>query len=410
MGRLASPRKRPPRQAAGGPTCCNRPLLLNRGRRRHTDWMALPQLFVVAREGRTDEVRELLLAGADPDERCDPAGDHGAFLSSVTALMAAAASPRSNAATVAAVLEGGADPRAVSAGGVTALWYASGGGTGYPDTGDLDEYHPYRDWGGGDVDRLRLLLDAGLDASEVADNGRTALGEACTVGDPARVALLIERGASVWPAKVTRFAHGLPSPVPKILESMPEFQQDPSGYEPSLVPLFLAAQSGSLECVRLVLSQGFPADFACGRENALNHAKTDEIAELFFGLGLQRVDDRLARDPIDDAFEANRLSAAMAMIRQIADPAERQAVLQQKLINCSGLCMNPSAVRLLIAEGADVNFPDKDLGSALHWSCWQGDGNGGRENSDVEETLRVLLDAGADPNAEARGGTRCMRR
>ncbi len=176
--------------------------------------MELPPLFIAAREGRADEVRELLRHGADPNERRKVVHDHGQFFEGVTPLMVASASPRSNAETVVALLKGGADPFAVSDGEVTALWYAAGGLTGDTKASELEPGHPFHDWGGGDVDRLRLLLDAGLRADEAADNGLTAFGEACSVGDPERVALLIERGASVWPIKVSGSGPQLDLPKP----------------------------------------------------------------------------------------------------------------------------------------------------------------------------------------------------
>lgn len=379
--------------------------------------MDLPPLFIAAQEGRADEVRELLRQGADPNERVKAADDYGAFFEGVTPLMAAAGSRTSNAETVAALLEGGADPFAVSDGEVTALWYAAGGGTGHR-TDDWGEDHPLRDWGGGDVERLRLLLDAGLPAQEAADNGRTALGEACSLGDPARVALLIERGASVWPVPASARHMGddteLAGPLLQVMKQMQELTDalgvapgcasDPDPYEAMTVPLFLAAESGSLECVKLVVDQGFPADFYCEGQNALTSAKTLEIAEYLLDLGLEVKGGRFGFDAIDDAFEEDRPAVAMALIRRIQDPAERQAVIEQKLLMCSGVHMNPEAIRLLIAEGAHVNRLDKAYGSPLHYACWQGDGNGGREDEVTEGALRALLEAGADPNLKAKGG------
>ena len=367
--------------------------------------MDLSPLFTAAQEGRTDEVRELLRQGADPNERVKAADDYGAFFEGVTPLMVAAGSRLSNAEAVKALLEGGADPFAVSDGEVTALWYAAGGGTGHR-TDDWGDDHPLRLWGGGDVDRLSLLLDAGLPAQEAADNGRTALGEACSLGDPARVALLIERGASVWPAKSkqSRPDLGLPKPLQKMLDEMPELQPDPSGFDSFAVPLFLASESGSLECVKVILGAGFPADFRCDGKNALDFAKTVEIAEYLLNAGVKVGKGSFGFDAIDNAFEENRFGVALALIRRVQDPAERQAVIEQKLLMCSGVHMNPEAIRLLIAEGAHVNRLDKDYGSPLHYACGQGDGNGGREDEVTEGALRALLDAGADPNLKAKGG------
>lgn len=367
--------------------------------------MALSELHLAARDGRADEVRELLRQGVDPNMRAKAADDYGAFFEGVTLLMVAVASPRSNAETVKELLEGGADPFAVSDGEVTALWYAAGGGTAYTDYAELDEGHPFHDWGGGDVNRLRLLLDAGLPAHEAASNGRTALGEACAVGDPRRLALLIERGATVWPVKTEQKMPdlGLPKPLQKMLDEMPELQPDPSGFESYAVPLFLAAESGSLDCVMLIVGAGFPADFRCDGKNALDFAKTTEVAEYLLNAGVKVGKGSFGFDAIDNAFEEGRPAVALALVNRIQDPKERQAVIDQKLLMCSGVHMNPLGIRLLLAEGADVNRLDDSYGSPLHYACWQGDGNAGREDELTEEALRTLLEAGADPNMIARG-------
>ena len=49
---------------------------------------------------------------------------------------------------------------------------------------------------------------------------------------------------------------------------------------------------------------------------------------------------------------------------------------------------NADAVRNLLASGADVNAPQSDGTTALHWASYHDD----------TETAELLLDAGADPN------------
>ena len=364
-------------------------------------------LFIAAREGQADEVRELLAQGADPNSLHEGAYDHGAFLHRVTPLMTAVGSPRSNAATVQALLEGGADPFAVGSGELTALWFAAGGGTGYAltpeNTADMAPDHPYWNWGGGDVERLRMLLDAGLPADETSDNGRSAFGEACSLGDFSRATLLVERGASVWPAK-SRADY----PEPEFMRTLPEdlrkdLAPDSSGFSSYSVPLFKAAEAGDLDLVRFILDHGFPFDFTCDGNNALNYAGSVEVAEHFLDLGLTLKEGRFGFDSVDDLFEADRNEVAMAVLNRIPDPRVRKSQIQLKLLMCSGVRMNPKAIRLLLAAGADANLPDKGYGSPLHYACWQGDGNCGRENVVVEETVRTLLEAGADPNLLARG-------
>lgn len=343
----------------------------------------------------------MLAEGIDPDFRMPAETDHGAFLEQVTPLMVAVATPKATPEIVQALLSHGADPFAVSAGEVSAVWYASGGGTGYPLTDghlkELEQDHPYRHWGGGDAERLKLILDAGGDPNEFADNGRSCVFEACSVGDPARLRLLIERGAKVGPACPPT---SVSSTITEALgKKMAETLRDMlAGSIHQLVPLFAASSAGSLDCVKLIVEAGFPADFDLAGENALTEVGSVEVAEYLWIQGVRPRAGTFGFDAIDDAIEADNLPV-LGFLLSKADPA----TIQQKLLTASGVRMNPRAVRLLLDLGADANWPDKDYGSPLHYACWQGDGNNGRENEVVEETVQALIYAGADPNFLARG-------
>jgi ankyrin repeat protein len=332
------------------------------------------RLFAASREGRADEVAGLVAQGADVNTRHPKYCDHGAFLDGFTPLMWAVASPRSNAATVKALFDAGSDVFAVSDGEVTALWYAAGGGTGYPLTPenlkDLDEGHPFRDWGGGDVERLRLILDAGANPNEASDNGRTAVVEACGIGDADRLRLLIERGASVGPTKEGKkwsFA----------------------------IPLFEAAEAGNAECVRLILDQGFPANTLCQGESALDVAGSVEAAQVLWDAGCRPTNGRFGFDSVDNALDSGRTAVAEFLLGKVVE-SDRPAYLNAKLLTASGVHMNPDSVRLLLRLGADPNYAgDTGLGTPLSYCCWQGDGNGARENETVSQTLEVLISSGA---------------
>lgn len=294
--------------------------------------------------------------------------------------MIAAGSPRSNLATLDALLEAGAEPLRTATGGVTAAWYAAGGGTRYPLTpkhlSELGPDHPFRNWGGGDAARLERLLDLGADPNERAGNGRSMLGEACGVGDPKRVELLIRRGAQV------------------------------SRVAPYEVPLFLAAEAGSVDCVRLLLGAGVPANLVHESDNALQHASTPAVMEILWESGVRPVDGAWGRDPLDVAFEEERFETAAFLLGKLPRGSERQDYLDHKLVMCSGTWMNPEAVRMLLKEGANPRRSMPNYGSALHSACWQGDGNMGRETETVRQTLKLLIEAGADVNLrDESGGT-----
>jgi ankyrin repeat protein len=325
-------------------------------------------LFIAAREGASAEVCRLIADGANPNA-VDPSDcDHGRFLINLTPLIVAAGSPRSNVETVKALLDLGADPALTSDGGTTALWYAAGGLGFNLETTDweLEEGHVYLDWGGGDVERLRLLLDAGGDPNETPDNGRSLVNEAAAAGDPERLKLLIERGASVSAAGQWGFS----------------------------VPLFSAAESGRLECVQILLDHGSPANYE-DNGNALDKARTAEIAELLWNAGVRPVQHFGFFNSVDSAFENGRYDVARFVLSKLPQTEEGAAFLNEALCNASGTCMNPKAVQILLELGADVNALCGWMGTALHSACWQGDGNGGRPTEVVRETLELLIAAGA---------------
>lgn len=358
-------------------------------------------LIHAIRIGDSSSVRHLLLEGVDPNFHMPAESDHGAFLDQVTPLMVAVAAPKATAEIVRLLLAHGADPLAVSAGEVSPTWYASGGGTGYPLTEanlrTLETDHPYLNWGGGDEGRLSLILDAGGDPNEFANNGRSCVFEACSVGDPARLRLLIERGAKVWPARPpTSVSSTITESLGKMMSET--LRDVMAGSIHQAVPLFAASSAGSLECIKLILEAGFPADFDLAGDNALTNAGSVEVAEYLWNQGVRPSAGYFGIDAIDEAIDADNLSVLRFLVNQTD-----LATIQQKLLTACGVRMNPRAVRLLLELGADANKPDKEYGSPLHHACWQGDGNGGRGNDMVEETVEALIDAGADPNLLSRG-------
>ena len=354
----------------------------------------LDGLVKAIREGNTEEVRSFVIQGVDINQPWSEVIDYGAFLEGVTPLMIAAAAPNSSAEIVQILLNAGAKVKAKSNGDVTAVWYAAGGGTGYPLTeknlAELGPDHPYLNWGAGGADRLKLLLDAGGDPNDHASNGRSALSEACSVGNANSVRLLLERQASVWPVKHKNFR--LPSGTELIIRAVAGVAGSNFTFE--VVPLFEAARGGNIECVQLILEAGFPVDYRSGNVTALDGAANLEIAEMLIGKGLKNELGAFGFDMIDKAFDDERYDVAKRLLEMVL-PCQRQVVLQQKLMMCSGVRMSPVAVKILLDMGADASIPDSDYGSALHTACWQGDGNGGREDHVVEETLELLIGAGA---------------
>lgn len=248
---------------------------------------------------------------------------------------------------------------------------------------------------------LKLLLDSGGDPNESASNGRSCVFEASAIGDPQRLKLLIERGATVGPVSSES------SPSKFVADSLtkmfghdldPEFLSYMSGGAQDMVPLFAASESGNLDCVKLIVEAGFPADFEMNGTNALSEAGSVEVVEYLRLKGVDSKQDYFGFDRLDRAIDDNDLS----MIRYLAGKLDQERI-QEKLIVASGVYMNPDAVRVLLELGADANESFPGYGSPLHSACWQGDGNNGRPTEVVAETINVLIDAGADPNLLANG-------
>ena len=362
--------------------------------------------FVEAvRGGQSELVRRLIAEGADPNLRVRPPCPSGrCALAEYTVLMLAAGSLTSSAATVAALLEGGADPT-VNCGGGTAAWFAASGGSMIqltpPQRDSLTPDHELWNWGGGDVDRLRLLLDAGGDPNEEAFNCYTPLCGACMRGDPERVALLLERGASIWPPapllepvtntklspeEVQGLWLNLEQHLEKVLAGTFE---PPSEKECDCHSLafFQACESGSAACVQLLIDRGFPPDYKCHIDNALSHAGSAEVAQILLDKGLS-FEWRPYITALSHALSNGRYEVAELLLASLKE--ERQDALNHLLLGCRDV----QQVRFLLNQGAQVGALVRG-NTALHYACWLGDC---AINAEKNEVIEILIQAGADVN------------
>lgn len=372
------------------------------------------ELFEAVAKGNSEAITPLISLGAKIEARIALA-DYGAFFSGLTPLMVAAGSAESNLDTIKALLAQGADLHAKSSGNVSAAWYAAGRQNLYtavfPES-MLKEEGPYDS--GGDSERLQYLLDRGLDPNEVADNGISLLSQSCSAGDSDRVRLLLDRGASPQPrAEVETGQESSPffKEMASLLEDLKmERNLAEEGIDSSpeflFVPLFEACKSGSAECVQLILSSGFPADFRSGSDNALHHAGSVEVVELLAREGVMFGPGDWGRDPADIAVENELYDVAKRFWEVYVPQDKRQEYFDAKLRAFAGHQMSPRAIEILLKLGANARWLPPGGQSVLHETCWQGDGNGGRPTSDVEETLKLLIQAGANPNhADEYGNT-----
>lgn len=379
-----------------------------------------PPLFRAAREGDHDAIRHLAAAGADLDAAFDIGLDPGRRARPATPLMVAAGSgDGATEATVALLLQLGADPTVVLEGNSAATFALEGLGW---------NYRP-----GGDTNRARLLLEAGSPLPENRDRADRLLCEAAATGDAERLQVLLNHGLNAngyWDPYKSRERHrravqemaqyrdrdvDFLSSVPEefragLAESMKATDEQrcnrlssaPWSHE---IPLFRAAESGSAECVRLLLSAGADAMARdCSRRTAMYYAGSVEVVRTLMQAGL----------PLEDAdqFEWSPLAAAMSdgedalpRVRALIEAGANVNGTHDRgytvFMSAVGSGRYPALLRLLVASGADPNAVT-ELGYNAFHAAIDVSFEANAEES-VRDTLGYLKELGVDIEHRNRG-------
>jgi ankyrin repeat protein len=331
-----------------------------------------PALHRAARTGEHAELEALVAAGADLEETFDLALDPGGRPMFATPLMVAAGSADgATVETVRLLLRLGSN--AVRSLGKASAAHFAVGGLGW-------NYEP-----GGDVGRLRVLLDAGCDVHEVDPRGVTLLAEAAGTGDDQRVALLLERGANVL--------------APNAGEH--RFQ----------LPLFAAAGSGSARCVTLLLAAGADTTILDGQSRtAMFHAANESVMRVLLAAGLSLdARDTYEWPPLVAAIadgEAERVAAYLAVG---ADPnATYDRGFTPFMSAVSGMERQVRVMRMLVDAGANPRAVT-ELGWTAFHAAIDVSGQANAEAS-VRSTLGLLKELGVDlDQADLGGETPLMR-
>lgn len=371
------------------------------------DWTRPPEppIHRAARKGDIEALTALIAQGADINQTANLEHDNGPHLNALTTLMVAARSiDGATVETLRWLVEHGADIHARSAGGNTAAWYAAGHGARW-------EFHR-KAVTPDHTERLRYLLDLGLDPKERNFIGRSLLTEACEAGDPARVAILLERGA---PAGVG----DKQSLRPTIMQQLSEVTQDsdltdpgsvPAGEADSYeIPLFCAARSGSVDCVRLLLeASADPATRDSSGATALMVAGSAEVTKSLLAAGVDRdATDVYGKDAFATVLEdaccsgacgPDRFKVAQTLIEAGVD-IERDNRYGKSRLASAAFGHHTDAVHFLLKLGAAPDARDADGASPLHSICWQGEYSDEETNHACEEIIRALVAAGAQVDA-----------
>ena len=319
--------------------------------------------------GDLTELERLVFKGTDINIRADLSSTHGSFFRQLTPLMIAAGS--NNGATVKTLkwlIEHDANIYARSLAGVTAAWYAAG---------NIELLQPHEPkFNNENVLKLEYLLDLGLDPNESSSNGRSLLTEACRVGDPSRVQLLLERGAKS-----------------KFVEKV----------NPYIIPIFRAAQSGSVECVRLILEQGTsPNTRDDTNRTALAYAGNAGVAEILINAGADiNTIDSYGKDAFQVILEDRLRGSERFEIEKVLLNAGVNIDYVDKSgdsrLYYAAFSSSVDAVEFLLKYGATPHAQLAQNKSPLHAVCW--DANYKETNYEpTVQIINLLLNAGIDVN------------
>jgi ankyrin repeat protein len=351
-----------------------------------------------ASNGDIAELERLLAAGADINGQQDLAVDGGKYWQQLTPLMVAACSQSgATVDTVRWLVEHGANPDITSAAGVTATWYAAGNGR-WPVNRAMAETSASENHGADPAARLQFLLNQGNGLAAIDHYGTRLLVAACTVGDPARVQLLLEWGADVHPPQRE------PSPAEQRYPPNPWASQ-PWTFQ---IPLFCAVESGSADCVQLLLNAG--ADI-----NIRNPTGDTPIMQapnvVIFRLLLTAGADPDAVDNVGkDAFQ-QFVSLPVEVsppdmrenLRQLVDLGmDVDAILQHDTwtrLFSAAFELNDVAVERLLALGANPHLGRPPISGF----CWHYNSS---YSKNIARGIRLLAAAGCDVNQpDAAGDT-----
>jgi ankyrin repeat protein len=385
-----------------------------------------PLLHRAARLGDVAAIRDLVRAGADVNAPYDLTVDPDAWEAPATPLMVAAGSgDGATVETVRALLSLGADPRVVTRAGSAACFACRGLGWGYAP--------------GGDVQRLRVLLEAGSPLPKGAEARNQLLCDTAGTGDAERVRLLLEYGfdprgyfdPAAAEEQQTKIGCLLgSSSMPDVLAGAPEEIADsvrrtiddltadtarrmasaPSAWS---IPLFRAAESGSEEAVRVLLRAGAdPAVRDSAGQTAMYAAASAAVVRALMEAGVPLRDadaygwSPLTKAVLDGKEALPRIRALIEAGADVNETHDRGYTVFMSAVGATG--RDPEVLRLLIEAGADPHAVS-ELGFNAFHAAIDVDFEANAEES-VRATLGYLRELGVDiEHRNARGQTPLAR-
>lgn len=372
-----------------------------------------PPLHRAAREGDHAAIRSLAAAGADLNAVFNIGLDPGARAMPATPLMIAAGSgDGATEATVALLLELGADPKIVLDGASAVTFALEGLGW---------NYKP-----GGDAERTKLVLDAGSPLPKNPERSNRLLCDTAATGDAERLRVLLNHGLSAkghWDPVAARESHrrtmeymaqyrasqpdiwaSVPDEVrASMAESMKEtetkmFEQQCSAPWSHEIPLFCAAESGSAACVRMLLDAGAdPHARDSSRRTAMYFAGSADVVRTLMQAGLPLEDaDEFEWSPLVNAVGDGE--EAIPRVRALIEAGANVNATHDRgytvFMSAVGSGRHPALLRLLVASGADPHAVT-DCGYNAFHAAIDVNGEANAEES-VRDTFGYLKELGVN--------------
>ncbi|MFI5384945.1 MAG: ankyrin repeat domain-containing protein [Fimbriimonadales bacterium] len=371
-----------------------------------------PPLHRAARLGDEEAITRHAAEGADMNAAFDIGLDPGARPTKATPLMVAAGSgDGASVETLRLLLDLGADPKIVIDNRSAATFAASGLGW---------NYRP-----GGDAARLQALLDAG---SPIAGDKKTAnrmLCNAARAGDVQRLSVLTGLGLDVngfWDQKEAKASwRSIPDATPRIgswmfrlaFKAISEkveseiFESSTSAPFSFEIPIHMAAESGSLDCVRHLVELGANVPARDNqRRTAIYRAGSKEAIRLLMDFGAPLEDaDEFGWSPLTDAVGdgiagIDRIRWLIELGSNVNANHDRGYTVFMCAVSTYG--RDVEVCKLLVAAGADP-YAVSELGYNAFHAAIDVNGQANAEGS-VRSILTYLKEIGVDINHRNKSG------
>lgn len=256
---------------------------------------------------------------------------------------------------------------------------------------------------GGDAPRLCLCLDLGCDPNETDKRGVTLLADAAATGDVDRVKVLLDAGANPNGDRTV-------VPMPSFLRAESPFDDNsPSSFR---IPLHNAVEVNEIEIVRLLIAAGVNVQAVdTGGRTALFSARSSEVARVLVDTGLDvEAQDCLGWTPLVAAINDGSLEGVKALLSVGANmnaTHDRGFTVFMSAVSSSERSLE--IMKVLVQAGADPRAV-----SELGWNAFHAaiDVNGSDANTEdsIRSTFELLIQLGVDINHKDAQGVSPLQR